>query len=226
MEKDPVLRVEEALRHQRIALLSDLLALKHKHRRYVEQAGTYDSVVKWLEQGMHHMQTARRSQKYVFTLKRRDRERIVIRNTMTEILKQLAKMEKDPNCNFQMGKPFMERTVHHRQSSFNITIGYMWMHKVHKQLYENCITNYGTHIILSAEKVRVNHKWIELFEVRTFHVGTHAMRSGYVARTKTPKRNAVFNTNAAVAVTQAENCMIGEMKQNLNIGAKDHEQLP
>ena len=209
---DPILREEAVQRHRRIAFLSDLLRITHKHTAYLSGPSMqYDSTARKIEELANSMKSARNVSRQVYEEKRRDTEKREARLRIQTLMKTLTGRESEPYIEFRMGKASAERYKNHRTISYRITVGWMWNHKVWGQLYAACNTDYGHHLILRAERVRVNQRWIELFEVLVYHPASDTVRNGYVARTKTPKQNTAFHPNASTAVAKAQSMMVKEM---------------
>lgn len=105
------------------------------------------------------------------------------------------------------------RTVEQNRAVFHIRIGRMWLRKVYKPIYEAMTNvNLGPWVILQAEPVRVNSKWIRLFEVLVFNRDNGHQKRAYVAKTKSDKMSVCLGDTAALAISKAER----ELEQELN----------
>lgn len=203
-------REEKVFREKRIALLRDLLRVSRKHKEYFSMVGSRDTTASTIETLKTQMRTARAVRQYTVATFR-SRERDAVTRLLTEIFSKTVKSEGVPYVRVGFGKNKTASKTADIKNAFNVSVGYMWKRKVYEEIYENCSYEFTNHVILDAEKVRVNHKWIELFDVKAFNVNTKEMESGYVVRTKTPKRNTRFARKAHLAVKLGEDAMIAEM---------------
>jgi len=221
---DKTVRDEAVQRHRRIAFLSDILRLKHKHAAYFSGPSMqFDNTVQKIGELENSIKSARNVSSSVYREKRRDAEKREARIRIQTLMQKATGRESAPYIDFRMGPVRAERYKEHRTISYRITVGWMWNHRVWDQLYEGCNTDYGHHLILRAERVRVNQRWIELFDVLVYHPSSDTVRNGYVARTKTPNRNTAFHQNASAAVTRAQAMMVKEMNLagEQNAGSED-----
>lgn len=209
---DPLIREENVIRELRIRFLREVLALKRKHWTYFQRAGQYDTTFQKIRELEHHLATAKAARKRIYRETIKGREKASITRRIISLIMKKMQFRTEPNLVLHMGKEVSaERISLRNRSSYNITVGFMWNRRIYEEFYERTNDHLGSYIILSAEKVRVNHKWIDLFEAKTFHPGTGEIRCGYVARTKTPQRHVVFDDNASKAARKAEDKMIKEM---------------
>jgi hypothetical protein len=194
-------REEEVFRHERISFLSDLLALKHKHRKYMTKAGYYDPVataIRSLEAAMKAAKDARKNEG-------QPTKRSALKGMTHNVVYELLGLGKYQHAVIRVGhKPSGSRKVKNRTAHYDISVGWMWLKKVYDVLYAGCAIQYGPWMILQAERVRVNSKHVELFEVTAFHKGNGDTAKGYVAKTKSPLKACIFNTKAITAVKSAE----------------------
>lgn len=115
------------------------------------------------------------------------------------------------------GRPQASRTKSLGAFYYTITVGHMWRYKVYEKLYRGT-TLVGEWLILSADKIRVNDKLIDLYEVDAYNYETDERTTAYVAQTKTEKRHTAFGKTVKQAVSRAtallndelDNAILGE----------------
>lgn len=209
---DPTVRRENILREDRIKFLSDVLLLAHKHKDYIKRAGNFDSVTSNIENLKKYMEAARRIRREPIKASFKQRETTLIRTGLEVAFGKL--FNSTPNVIVRVGgKP--DVIVHKSKATFTVTVGWMWGQKVYAPLYQGCTTRYGKHVILSAEKRRVNQKWIELYEVTAYDHDTKSLVNGFVTKTKTDRKNTAFSTDPVKAVNKAIELMQHEMNAQL-----------
>ena len=203
-------REEEVLRHERIQFLSELLALRHKHRNYLKKAGDYDPLIIALENMEKVMASAKAARRDSHT----PSPRYIVAMRARGAIETLLALGRKQTAIIRVGrKPEAKRHVKNRVSSYEINVGWMWIKKVWETLYFECSHSYGEWLILQAERVRVNSKYVELYEVLAFHKTSGDTVNGYVAKTKSPQKSCVFNPKAILAVKNAEH----ELERELDL---------
>lgn len=108
-------------------------------------------------------------------------------------------------------------------NDYNIVVGWMWTMKVFNTLYRQTTKDLGPWFILSATKLRVNDRNIDLYGVTAFNRNTETTTQGYVAQTKTPAKNTTFAVKAPVAVKRANEMLSKEMNYKI-LGSNEESE--
>jgi hypothetical protein len=99
-----------------------------------------------------------------------------------------------------------------------IRVGYMWRYKVYRPLYEGTKKDFKSWIILSADRVRVNSKIMNLYEVKAFDYRSGQTVQGYVAQAKeTEKKHTAFGHTAKEAIKATERLMLKDIDKVMGI---------
>lgn len=214
---------EEVTREKRIALLKSMLKAAYKdHRSFIvehtEKSGiSYDTAVAAMLTVKKALKSARAARRDVYIRPFKERTISRIAALLTDVLKKISK-NKYANvvCGTQI-EAYKSKSSRH---AVVFSVGYRWEEHVFLPLYTNVSTDYGDRIILSADKMRINEKWVELYEVKTFSVSKNMVETMYVGRTKTTNRRCCMarTIKAAVEATkrmvdeEIDKALIGEAK--------------
>lgn len=217
---DPTVRREDILREDRIKFLSEVLLLAHKHKDYIKRAGKYDTTVDKIGDLKAAMVAARRIRREAYKETFKERETSLIRLGIGVAFGTL--FNSTPNLVIKVGG-YPDVEVMKGKASFRITVGWMWARKVYALLYQGCTTRYGSRVILTAEKRRVNQKWIELYEVMAYDHDTKSVVNGFVTKTKTDRKNTAFSIDPVKAVNKAIELMQHEMNAQLVRKGSEHD---
>lgn len=110
------------------------------------------------------------------------------------------------------GKPSAHKykTKYNNSYAVEITVGWMWRWKVWRDIYNDGKDTLPV-LILAADKVRVNNKLMNVYEVLAYDLPTDLTKTGYVAVTK-ESRKGFYHQTASVAINRA----MGEIEAAMN----------
>lgn len=213
----------EVERHKLIRLYSEMLAVAHKHvgdMQITEDSGREWNEVRIEVRAMRrYMQDMRSKRRPLATIRHSFRQRVKRRTIdLIEAILETSSHRSRNKTQVHFGKDVVGyRRKKDSYSIFEIHVGWMWKFKVWDQLYMSA--DFGPWLILSADKVKVNHRFIDVYEVKAFHRDTGDTSDGYVAVTKTKTRKSFFGLYAAKAIKQAD----AEVQAQLNEALKGTE---
>lgn len=214
-ERAILIEEEKALRFYREVLI---LAYRHKLKEMKAAARAREALT--VTNGIKaKLQMIRGGRRHLSLSSFRAIEVAAIRNRVGNILGTNKSKSRNRSYVEVGGKVSARKDKGSNYTSFYIRVGYMWRRKVHP-LHE--IGDFGPWLILSAEKVRVNHKLITVYEAKAFHQDTGDTTTGYIAVSRTKKPKSFFSIKAAVAVRGAEAAIHHELNEALK--GTDNEQ--
>lgn len=214
-ERAILIEEEKALRFYREALS---LAYRHKLKEMKVAARAREAHT--VAQGMKaKLQMIRGGRRYIPLRSFREAEKLAIRNQIGSILgTNKIRARNHTYVEFGgMASARKDKTSSH--TNFHIRVGYMWFRKVYPL---HAIGDFGSWLILSAERVRVNHKLITVYEAKAFNQDTGDTVTGYVAVNRTRKPKSFFSVKAATAIRGAEAAIHHELDEALK--GTDNEQ--
>lgn len=214
-ERAILIEEEKALRFYR-----EVLILAYRHKLKEMKAAVRGREAFTVAQGMKaKLQMIRGGRRHIPQQSFRENERRSIRNQIGSIL-GTNKSRARNRCYVELGgrvSARKDKTSNH--TDFHIRVGYMWFRKVYPL---HAIGDFGSWLILSAERVRVNHKLITVYEAKAFNQDTGDTVTGYVAVNRTRKPKSFFSIKAATAIRGAEAAIHHELDEALK--GTDNEQ--
>lgn len=202
---------KERRRWLRLQYLKDIAALQRKHREYMKICDG-DIINQSLKQSS--ISLAIRNTRYEIASGQPLGMKEKARAQAVERIKSIfdPTMSRRISLKVSMGK---DVGVYADGITRHVTVGYMWNVKVWGNIYKGTKKrDFGEWIILSADKVKVNSKLVDLYEAKAMHSTTTDFCSGYVAVSKTEKRYAAFGRNAQQAIKKCE-AMLSKQIDNI-----------
>jgi len=198
---------EDVEREKTIRLYSDVLQLwmhKHKDLREATKNKRYDHPLKKRMEGMlDEINTLRTARRKPVMASFRDMERSTINHALTELM-GIGPRSRNGFRPVIGGVPYGQRVRKEGRSIYTVTVGHMWRRKVFMKLYSGVETNYEPWVILAADRVKVTHPHIEVYEVSAFNTTTGDTSNGYVAISAINKRHGYFGITASKAINNAD----------------------
>jgi hypothetical protein len=165
------------------------------------------------------LQMIRGGRQYISRSNFRDKEKMAIRNRIGDILGTNKSKSRNRSYVEVGGVVGARKEKVSNRTDFHIRVGHMWFRKVNP-LHE--LGDFGPWLILSAERVRVNHKLITVYEAKAFHQDTGGTVTGYIAVNRTKKPKSFFSIKAVAAIRGAEAAIHDELNEALK--GTDNEQ--
>lgn len=198
-------RGEAVTKYRKIRFLSEVLQIEHRNKAWINSLGKYDPTGMALESMRLEIEGCRRDLRWVPKL-------VFSRDVLKDVTEKRVQSQfktnsdRDRPLSFTIGgtpkaRKYKSKYGHNWQ--YEVKVGWLWKSKVWDNFYTGAY-HFAEYFILSADKIRVNSKHIELYEVKAFHRTSGETVNGYVAKTKSPRKTCVFNQRAALAAKQAE----------------------
>lgn len=205
----------------KLRYLLDLHVVQRKHKQYLDDNGDVAGELRG-NAILKTIQSIRETTKSDRKLSFRRQMSSTVHGAIDDLLMTDAGKSRNHSLTIG-GKPSAHKYKTKYSSSYavEITVGWMWRWKVWRDIYNDGKDTLPV-LILAADKVRVNNKLMNVYEVLAYDYSTDLTKGGYVAVTK-ESRKGFYHQTASVAINRAMGQIEDEMNQYLTGKGNPHD---